>query len=71
MLSAFCFMPSAKKKITNPSKSSQGIIPRITSRDAKAGLEGIKQNALQELGENHLYTPPSKIHLPFMTLFRL
>lgn len=71
MLSAFCFILSAKKKITNPFKSSQDIIPRITSRDAKAGLDGIKQNALQELGENHLYPPPSRTHLPFMTTFRL
>lgn len=35
MLSAFCFTLSRKRKITNPFNSSQDIIPKITSRDAK------------------------------------
>lgn len=71
MLSAFCFILSTKKKIANPFKSSQDIIPRITSRDAKVWLESIKQNALQELGENHLYPSPSRTQLRFMTTLRL
>lgn len=71
MLSASCFILSTKKKITNLFKSSQDIIPRISSRDAKAWLEDIKQNALQGLGENHLYPLSSRMHLRFTTTLRL
>lgn len=71
MLSASCYILSAKKKITNPFKSSQDIIPRITSRDAKAWLEDIKQNALQELGGSHPYPLASRTHLRFMATLRL
>lgn len=36
MLSAFCFIPSIKRRIAKPFNSSQDIIPKITSSDAEA-----------------------------------